>query len=229
MNINGDVGQLYNDSEIVQVINGGDAFVLQCTATVYDVSYNFINGSVANLTEITLANVSLANIVNAPQQETQYALNQFTSGAIRAGFSNTSQELAGTMALVYSQTAVGFAAGVFSPRNNLEEQYRITFLVAKIPFRPFYLLVALNLLYATAGLITGIIALWAEGYAGVREIQSRLTVSGLVSQCFEPPVIEVQQVSDRFEEHRGNRSAVVGMEKAPDSVNEWRFQVWKRE
>lgn len=227
VNVNGHVGQLNNDSDIVVVENGGDAFVLQCTTTVYDVSYDFINGSIANLTEIQLANVSFANIVNAPQQATQYALNVLENGAMRAGFSNTSQELADTMALVYSQTSLGFAAGVFSPRNNLEEQFRNTFLVAKIPFRPFYLLVVLNLLYATAGLIMGIVALWAQEYAGVREIQSRLTISGLVSQCLEPPVVEVQHMSDRFEERYGNRLNVVGMEKLPDSVNEWRYQVWK--
>ena len=117
VNVNGDVGHLYNESDIVQVLNGGDAFVPRCNATVYNVSYSFINGFSSNTTELKPPSVNMASIVNAPQQVTQYSLNQFPNGAIHARFSNTPQELADKMALVYSQTALGFAAGLFSPRN----------------------------------------------------------------------------------------------------------------
>ena len=77
-----------------------------------------------------------------------------------AAFSDTTQSFAGKMALVYSQTTVGYSAGVFSPRTNAEEQTRETSLVARLPFAPFYTLIALNLSYAVGTIILAIVALF---------------------------------------------------------------------
>jgi len=77
----------------------------------------------------------MATIINAPQQNNlTFATPQYVNGAILAAFSHTSQELADRIALVYSQTALGLAAGVFSIRRNLEEQVQsVTKTVAILP------------------------------------------------------------------------------------------------
>ena len=93
--------------------------MLLCNATIYDAEYTWINGSFGNFSSLNPSNTTMANIINGPQQKnTTFGLNQFVNGAVLATFSHTAEELAQKMALVYSQTALGLAAGV-SPRERI--------------------------------------------------------------------------------------------------------------
>jgi hypothetical protein len=109
------------DSDIVEGENGGLAFILLCNVTVYNATYTWINGSFAEFTELSIANENIATVVNGPQQRNlTFGLANFFTGAILSTFSSTAQEVADKMALVYGQTALGIAAGVFVKVENLE-------------------------------------------------------------------------------------------------------------
>ena len=234
VNVNGDDGQLYNDPEIVHPEHGGDAFVLSCTSTVYDITYNWVNGSAKSISILNPANTTLAGIMFAGLERTSNGQAQLTNGATLAGFSNTSEELAIKIALVYSQTALGFAAGVLSPRGNLEEQSREEFLVARVPFAPFYTLVILNLVYVVVGVFLACLALCANAKRGVRATQVRLSIWGIVAYGFEKQSVKrsFNGQKDLFEENGdGERDlSVIGVTRnSSQCVNDYTFRVWRQE
>jgi hypothetical protein len=177
---------LSNDPEIVHpCCNGGNAFILGCNTTIYEVMYTWINGSFGTFTSIFPSNLSVASIINAPQQNNvTFGTAKYINGAILSAFSNDSQQLADKMALVYSETALGLAAGVFSPRINLEEQVRNVILVARVPIAPLYALLALDLLYGVAGILLGFFAWCASWKFGVKRMKQGLSVWGIIKYAF---------------------------------------------
>src|SRR5208282_634462 len=84
---------LYNDSEIVHpCCLGGDAFILLCNTTVHEVTYIWLNGSFNTFTSVFPSNLTIASIINAPQQNNlTFGTPQYVNGAILSAFSNTSQ------------------------------------------------------------------------------------------------------------------------------------------
>jgi hypothetical protein len=215
-----------SDSDIVEGENGEIAFILLCNATVYNATYTWINGSFANFTEMSIANENIAAVVNGPQQRNlTFGLTNYFTGAILSTFSSSAQEVADKMALVYGQTALGIAAGVFVKVQNLEEQTRQQTIVAQIPYSPLYTLVAINLLCAAIGVIITITALRNKHVGGV---SSLLTVWGVVAHAFEPKTkpngVKIQKVEDLFQETREGGGSVVGIDK--EASGNWRFKTW---
>ena len=225
---------LYDDEEIIHPSGGGDAFILLCNATVYDAIYSWIDGAVTEAL-FSPSNVSLANIVNAPQREVtgsnRFGIAHFVNGAIVAGFSNTSQALADRLGLVYSQTALGLAAGAFSVRLNLEEQTRQSLLVTKLQYAPLYTLIALNIIYATFGIGLAVAGICASlKREGLREAQVWLSFWGIGAYGFEEPnTRKVQGFEDLFHECKEKRQeswALVGLEKINGVNSGLRYQIW---
>ena len=161
---------LHVDAEIVMSPYGDAAFILLCNTTAYAANYSWINGAVAQVS-LSPANQTITQLINIPMSlnsdtnnslgPNTIGLTQLVNGAIVAGFSNTSQDLADKLALVYSQTALGFAVGSFIPRANIEEQTRESLLVARVPVAALYSLIILDLIYAAVGVVMAIFALRA--------------------------------------------------------------------
>ena len=128
-----------NDPEIVYpCCLGGIAFILRCNTTVYEATYAWVNNSFDSFISLTPSNLSLANIVNGPQQNNNtFGIPQYVNGAILAAFSNTSQDLADKMALVYSQTALGLGSGSILSTAELGGTNQEVLLVARVPYAPF--------------------------------------------------------------------------------------------
>jgi hypothetical protein len=162
-----------------------DGFILGCNATVYDATYTWLNGSLQNFTVLTRANASAAGTLNSLFQGSSIGVNQLTNGASLAGFSNSSQVVADKMALVYSQTNLGYASGVFTSRRNEREWTRETVLLARVPFAPFYTLVLLNVLYALIALILTVVAVRINAHEqDVNNVRQCLSTEGLVAFAF---------------------------------------------
>jgi hypothetical protein len=223
---------LSDDPEIVNpCCLGGSAFILQCNTTAYEATYTWFNGSFKTFLTLTLANTTVANIINGPQQNNlTFGVSQYLNGAILASLSNTSQILADKMALVYSQTALGLAAGTFSPRNNLEEQHRDTILATRVPVAPFYAIIALDLCYAVTVALLAFLALRANGLDGVREVQAQLSIGGLIQHGFQRPIDDrdALQVENATEgSHIGTgKLNVIGVEKINMGDERWSFNVY---
>ena len=175
---------LQNDPEIVTPVHGGMAWVLSCNTTVYEVLYNYFNGTVSKPV-IGLANDTIGGLIMAPTNY-DFGLSNLEIATNIASFSVSSQELANKWANSYSQIALGLSSGVFSSRSNTEEQILKEILVARIPKAPLFTLVGLNLVYAVVGIALALYAIFGsrldDGSADVRE---RLTIPGVVAECFE--------------------------------------------
>jgi hypothetical protein len=176
-------------------LNATQAFVLLCNATVFDVTYSWVNGSFDTFYNISLSNVSSAGVINSALQTTPLNVttgySQMTTGAAVASLTSNSEEsIAEKIAVLYSQTSLGFAAGVFSARANKAEQVRKQILVARIPFAPFYFLIVSNCLYGAVAFIAALVAFHCTRSEGVQEIQHCLSIWGLVEHGFGDPILD---------------------------------------
>lgn len=195
---------LQSDPEIVTPVHQGMAWVLSCSTTVYEVTYSNINGTIKALS-VTPANVSLGGIIAAPTNE-HFGQADFEIATRQSSFSANSQDLADAWASLYSQIALGLSAGVMSPRTNIQEQFRTSILVARVPKLPLFVLIGLNLLYALLGILLALYCTFFSAPNTTKDIKARLTVTGLVAFCFEPrhrACGPAEQIEDLFTEKDG--------------------------
>lgn len=203
---------LANDSEILYKSNLGYAFILECNSTVYNVTYTWVNGSVAYLSTSLIDLEVVGNIVS--NQETLNGTYQVQIAAVMAGYtSNTSQSLANEIAFAYSQNAVAYVAGQFAPLANEKEVRRTTIFVSRVPLAPLLSLIVANCLYVAVSLVVAIIALRVTE-EGSREIQKKLSIWGLVLHAF--PATK--------EDHDDAKASVIGVQG--DDADGWGFRTW---
>ena len=175
---------LTKDPEIITPIHGGMAWVLKCNTSVYDLVYTYRNGTITEPL-LSLANASTGGLIAAPMNE-DFALSNMETVAKVASISSSAQQLADKWAKSHSQIALGLSAGVMSSKPSSSEHQRIEMLVARIPKAPLFTLVTLNLIYVAIGLGLALYAALTSDFAGGSgAIRQRLTIPGLVAECFE--------------------------------------------
>jgi len=79
-------------------------------------------------------------------------------------------------------------------------------LVSRVPKAPLFTLIGLNLLYALLGILLMLYTLCFAKPSENRDVQARLTLSGLASFCFEDEGrarAPVEKVERLFEERAG--------------------------
>jgi hypothetical protein len=202
----------------------GIAYIMRCTVTVYDAVYTWTNGAFNNFTSLTESNTTMSAIINGPlQHNATFGNNIFYSNVMLAATSNTTQEALDSIAYVYSSTAMGLASGVMRPRPNLEEFNRELLIVARVPFAPFYTLIALDVLCGLIGLLLALMAFGRRDYVG----GSLLTVWGIVACAFEktPAHGDIRKVENLFQETQDGTSSVVGI-KYDAAQGQWRFTTY---
>jgi hypothetical protein len=203
---------LANDSEILYMSKLGYAFILECSSTVYNVTYNWVNGSIASLSP-SLMDLKVASNI-ASNQEALNGTYQMQSATVMAGYnSNTSQSLADKIAFAYSQSAVAYVAGQFAPLANEKEQQRTTIFVSRVPLAPLLSLVIIQFLYVMISFVVAIFALRATDRAAL-EVQKKLSIRGLVSHAF--PVTEGGE--NYF------KTSIVGVQEV--NAGRWAFRSW---
>ncbi len=200
--------------EIVAPIHGGIAFVLSCSATLYDIEYDSVNGSVSRFIT-TASNNSVANIWQGVMAFTSGNMGRpnLLQASTLAAYSDSAQELADKMAFAYSKVALAVGAEAILPRPALAAQERDSFLVARVPAAPLFTLVITNLLFVCMGFVLTFVALASSG-GEVREIQARLSVKGLIADRFESlrGGNGVENIEEQFEESEGRGSMRVGLD-----------------
>jgi hypothetical protein len=214
--------------EIVEPVHGGVAFVLSCESTMYDIEYDSVNGSVSRFVT-TASNASVANIWQGAMAFTTgyVGLPNLLQASTLAVFSDSAQELADKMALAYSRIALAIGAEAVVPQPAMAAQERESFLVARVPVAPLFTLIAANLLFVAMGFILTFVALASSG-GEVREIQSRLSVKGLVADRFEIGRGRngVESMEDLFEESEDRGSMRVGLDYAEGSG--YSYKTWPK-
>ena len=178
--------QLKNDPEIIIPTHGGLAWVLKCNTSVYDLVYTYRNGTITDPL-LSLANASTGGLIAAPMNE-DFALSNLETATKLASYSSSAQQLADKWEKSYSQVALGLSAGVMASKPSSLVHRRTPILVARIPKAPLFTLVTLNLIYVTIGLGLALYAALTSDFAGgAGAVRQRLTIPGLVAECFEDP------------------------------------------
>ncbi|KAF2475883.1 uncharacterized protein BDR25DRAFT_310334 [Lindgomyces ingoldianus] len=226
ISVNQNIGKkayVIKDPQMKSGLHGSTLFAAFCEATVYDLEYSFVNGSITRFIT-SLSNNSMANILQGTQQYTQvgspYVLQ---AGAVAAYNSNSSTELAEKFALAYSQAALAVSVGAVFPAAPLEAQQRRSLLVARVPKTPLFFLVASNLLLVLLGLVLTLLALIALRGGEAGEVQARLSIAAIVAAHFERSRGEqpVNKIEKLFEENRGVQGPRIGVERSQSGG--WRF------
>jgi hypothetical protein len=176
-----------NDPELSKPTEFGDtAWILNCSSTVYDVEYTWINGSVTshNLTKTTNA---MGGMVAGPfAQGVNAPWTALTESVEEASFADSMDELADTFAKGFSRGAVAMTVGVMAPlRNKIEQTRDNAVSVTRVPIIPLYLLISFKAIYVVAVLILALGAYCFAHPAEMGIVKNQLSVKGLVAAHFE--------------------------------------------
>ena len=187
---------LPGNGSLVDAGQGFTAFALSCEATIYDVTFSIINGSFWDF-NASISSPQKASIVQAPLQVGfgQYHLYQAASLAVLAN----NDSVAKTMGKAFSQTGMALASGVFDFDHNIQQRYRWTVSVTKVPKAPLFYLVVICLVYSVFGMAMTVLALHLRRRPDVRDQQARLMVE------WGPELLEMDHEKEkrREEEKKG--------------------------
>ena len=155
------------------VVNAGSdhlAFALNCTATIYDVSFSLVNGSIYSF-NATQSDPQKAAIIRAPLQAgfgANYLYQQATFSTISRG------ALPDLMANAFSQAGLAGSAGAFVYTPNTRQRIRYDQAVTSVNKAALIFQATVCMLYAAVGLVIMIIGLAARRSEKVRLYQVEL-------------------------------------------------------
>ena len=161
------------NGSLVDAGQGFTAFALNCEATIYDVTFSIINGSFWDF-NTSISSPQKASIVQAPLQVGfgQYHLYQAASLAVLAN----NDSVVETMGRALSQTGMALASGAFDFDNNIQQRFRWTVSVTKVPKAPFFYLVVVCLVYSVFGMVMTALALHLRRRPEIKDQQAKLMV-----------------------------------------------------
>ncbi|KAJ9611093.1 hypothetical protein H2200_004276 [Cladophialophora chaetospira] len=210
---NGAAGEsLSKDPGVFSLGGGLVAYTLACVATSYDVSYDWINGTIASFDYTATTNGSIIELAHGMQATGMPALSQAQS---LASLSASAMALARSFANQHSENSLTLIGSVMSARANIAEATRENLLVAKMSSGAFGFLIGSNLLYVIFGFVL-VIRAWQLDSPETRDMVARLSVEGLTAMAFEDTLEKkarrVDEVNNLFEESRiGDSSRRVGL------------------
>lgn len=198
---------LYNDTGVVYdgSVVGTVNWILNCSATVYEANYTWVNGSVASL-NTTLANGTIGGIISGPFNN-DHADAALQVAANLASITNSSAEIAATTAAYISHIALSLSIGAFSSRTNLVEQSRSTVLLTRVPIVPFWVLIALKVLYVLGVMLFALATIiWAHP-AESAGVKSQITIDGLMAAIFGQDKLKSHEALESSEESEGQEGS----------------------
>ncbi|KAJ9603743.1 hypothetical protein H2200_011929 [Cladophialophora chaetospira] len=201
----GDTG-IYYDTSL------GGIWVFNCSMTVWEVNYTWVNGAVQKF-NTTLASKDLSAMLSAPLAWSPYTYgisNSIISAASRAAYTgDNSRKIARTFAREISRAMLALSAFAMDPVPNDLEQDRIAGLsLARIPLVPLYLLIATKAIYVIAVIVLAIGAYCFTHPAETEVVKAQLSVKGLAAAHFNQPGLlqqnVVKQIQDRLDAANSN-------------------------
>lgn len=176
-----------NDSNIYVDAYGSYVWMLNCDTTIYDFTYDFINGTIMdNFTATVVKDQEIGGVVSYPfvaglpiaQTCIEYASAEILDSA-------NSTQLAEWWADQFSYCAVVMMAATFNKSAAILEQTRDnSYGATRVPIVPLYVLLGLKFLYCLAVLGLAIAAYQFTNPSESQSVKERLTVKGLAATCF---------------------------------------------
>ncbi|KAJ9625417.1 hypothetical protein H2204_010390 [Knufia peltigerae] len=220
---------LYNNMD-PEIFPGGRAnavWMLNCTSTIYDVTYTYSNGKLHSF-DATPASPEWGAFFSAPFAWSPIVLGMkqaslaLENAAYLASYTATdAQDMANIWANQFSRSALELSVGVFSPLvNDIEQVRNSTVQVARIPLIPLYLLLSFKFLYVIVVVILAIGAYCFTHPAETEIVKAQLSVKGLAAAHFDQPDLMrqdvVKQVQSRLEQAKGDGNGVAGPSSSPE-------------
>ncbi|KAL7919765.1 hypothetical protein ACQKWADRAFT_329380 [Trichoderma austrokoningii] len=173
----------------------GGSMEVRCSSTVFDATYAWVDGSVAQF-NVTPTNGSLGGVMSAPFINENANISQQAVMSSMARLSTNFSD------------AVSLTAAAFS-HMNIIEQSRSTLSLIRVPIIPFYVLIVLNALYVLCTiLLTMATMIWAHPKEST-VVKSQLTLEGFMTAVFNVESVKVQtQASDSSDASSGRTEAV---------------------
>ncbi|KAI3393997.1 hypothetical protein diail_3313 [Diaporthe ilicicola] len=181
------------------------SWLLNCSATVYEIDYTWVNGSLHTF-NATPASAEWGAFFSAPFAW-GVAPSQFNLelAAFDTSYSASSAaDLANRWAKKFSYYALSTSVGTFAPQvNRLEQARNSTVTVTRVPIVPLYLLLGLKWLYVVVVICMAIGVYCFTHPAETEVVKAQLSVKGLVTAHFDHPDLlqkgAVQQVQSRLD------------------------------
>lgn len=182
------------DQEVFADGSTNAIWMLNCSATIYEVEYTYVNGALHTF-DTKLASGDWGAFFSAPFSWFSYALglqpveSSLRNAAYLAG--NTARngtDLANIWALAFSRAALSLSIGVFEPLVNDLEQLRDNAInVARVPLVPLYLLLSLKLLYVVVVIVLAVGVYCFTHPAETEVVKAQLSMHGLAAAHFNEP------------------------------------------
>ncbi|KAL8708955.1 MAG: hypothetical protein Q9220_006287 [cf. Caloplaca sp. 1 TL-2023] len=196
----------------LQLVNGDNVFILNCTSTIYRTVYAWVNGTILQGQQqdqgfyTSLAPPAYGAIFSAPFAIDSAVGHLALQGAAAlAAYKTRPQDVAVKFANEFSKAAVALTAGIMTRTPNMMEQSRNnTELLTRVPKVPLYFMIGLQACYALASILVALLAWLLTRPAAASQVKSRLTVEGLAAGLFEAgPTQEraVNNVEEFYSEH----------------------------
>ncbi|KAI9867932.1 MAG: hypothetical protein M1813_007754 [Trichoglossum hirsutum] len=245
------------DQGVISQEYGGISYLFFCTATVYEVKYTALNGSITQFTA-NPSNSSVATALMSADSSLNAGDLQLRAAAdLGALVANNSQEMADIFALEYSRgrlaksSRLGSAerykqplpcplpgstvllrtvSGALQLSPVLEAQQRTSTIVARVPTAPLYSLIASILLLIAFGIFLTTAALIAARTADVEEVRTRLSLQHLVAERMEPQkaCMPVENLDDEFKENvMSGLTKRIGIGKRDQVAGGWELKIWE--
>lgn len=222
---------LSNDSTDIFLDGSIEAkWLLNCSATVYDIDYTWVNGSLHTF-NATPASAEWGAFFSAPfAWNLDLASLNLKSAAFDASYSASSAaDLANRWAKQFSYYALSTSVGTFVPQvNSLEQARNNTVTLTRVPIVPLYLLLGLKWLYVVVVICLAIGVYCFTHPAETEVVKAQLSVKGLVTAHFDHPDLlqkgAVQQVQSRLDmlnggdDDSGNKAVGDVVEKEADAA-----------
>ena len=159
-----------DDGDVINAGSGHLAFALNCTASVYDVTYSLIDGNITQINK-TLSDPRKAAVIRAPLQA-GFGANYLYQQASFATIST--RALLDLMADAFSQAGIAGSYGVFEPDATALQRVRYDWTVTIVNKAALIFQVTVCMLYAAVGLVIMVVGLAARRSEAVREYQVKL-------------------------------------------------------
>ncbi|KAL8685530.1 MAG: hypothetical protein Q9218_007704 [Villophora microphyllina] len=196
----------------LQLVNGDNVFILNCTSTIYRTVYAWVNGSILDAQQgrngfyTSLAPPAYGAIYSAPFAiDTALGHLALQGAAALAAYKTKPQDVADKFANEFSRAAMALTAGIMTPMPNMLEQSRNnTELLTRVPKAPLFFLIGLQAFYALASIAVAFLAILLTRPFEAQQVKSRLTVDGLAAGFFEAgPAQEkaIGDVDELYDEH----------------------------
>jgi hypothetical protein len=202
---------------------GGATWQLNCSSTVYDVSYSWIDGAVHafNRTESTPDTAALFGSPFAYAANLSAVPLALAAAAQSASTADSSKALADTFASELSKSMLAYGVGALEPALNVLEQGRnSTVRVARVPMVPLYLLLATKFVFVVVVLVLAVGVYCFSHPHETEAVRAALSAKGLAAAHFQSPgavqANVVREVQSRLESVRGEANGNgAAVEKPP--------------